>query len=142
MKNLAPRLITFIAASLATCLSLAEVTTDCNRHLRAATEANDSAKVRLSVKAYEEGGCVKKPIPTQIDKATVEGLAYMLYMQSKKRLDPPVSTVEPVIRPSFPGFGGGSTGSSASHPRDYLLKFHTPDAMSGGASSKPGQRSP
>lgn len=141
MKNLTLNFTTLITASLATGITLAEVTADCNRHLRAATEANEPVKVRLSVKAYEDASCVKKPTPAQIEEATIEGLAYMLYLQSKKRGDPPVSTVEKPFRlRGGPDFEQGGQGSSASQIRDYLLNLNTPPPN--GAWFKPGHRNP
>ena len=57
----------------------------CHGLLLRATEANGAPLLEAALKQFEIKGCVGKPTQDQLDAATVEGLSYMLYRQSRKR---------------------------------------------------------
>ena len=120
-----------------TSFASAQTADDCNKQLLAATEAVSLDALQKALRTFEDINCVKKPTLVQVSRATIEGLTYMVYVQSKKRVEAQVKLGSVTTPGAFAvGNGGGATGggASASHPPDLLFKNKFPDSIPGGSS--------
>jgi hypothetical protein len=146
MKNRCLNLTLVAGFAYVSGFAFAQTSDDCNKQLLAATEAVSLDALQKALRAFEDGNCIKKPTLAQVSKATVEGLAFMVYTQSKKRAELHKQLLTSAAPGAFAvrvGSGGKGTGggATASQPPDLLLKNKFPDSMPGG-SSKGHPRSP